>query len=161
MFVPVIEAKSANTYAIVDGTMAEKTNTSRYTDYDVMYSFDAYWFISSGSTKGALGFGRLCLTFNNAYAEELDNRENYFGMSVDEVMYAAETLPPRLEDGRRYGGVRPKKVSTDMIALFGNQKAWSAGVPDEVFRNLVETWFNMPQQPQGTTNWLKVQKNRR
>lgn len=161
MLVPVINAKGANTYAIVDGTMTENISTYRYTDYDVMYSFDAYWFVSSGSTKGALGFGKLCMTFHNAYAEELDNRADYTGMSVDEVLHIAETLPPRFDEDRRYAGARPKKVSTDMSVLFGNGKAWSAGVSDDVFRNLVEAWFNMPQQPQGTTNWLKVQKNRR
>ena len=155
MFVEHYELDSPNTYAIVDGSMKER-KAIWHGDFSI-YTFNAYWIVRKGKTKGSLAYGELTVDFNNDYAKELNNRHDYKNLSVDDVLGFAEDLPEREID--RYQRVRPKSVKTNASAIFGNGNVWTSGVKDEVFKELVDAWFNPPQFPEGTSKWMKLIKS--
>lgn len=156
MFIKATDANSPNTYAIVDGSMVEK-----HIDYHdtTTYSFDTYWFVSKGATKGGLAFGKLIIEFHNDLAYEFDKRSHYHGMSVDEVLALSSDLPNAQNNPNSYVHYKAKSVKSLASAIFGDGNVWSSGVSDETFKKLVDTWFNMPNMPEGTTEWLKFKKN--
>lgn len=154
MFIEHDELDSPNTYAIVDGSMKERNTTWRG-DFSI-YTFNAYWIVRKGKTKGSLAYGELTVDFNNDYAKELNNRHDYKNLSVDDALGFAEDLPER--EIELYQRVRLKSVRIHASAIFGNGNVWTSGVKDEVFKELVDAWFNLPQLPEGTSKRMKLIK---
>lgn len=155
MFVENYELDSPNTYAIVDGSMEER-HTTWHGDFSI-YDFKAYWIVRKGKTKGSLAYGELVVGFNNDYAKELNNRHDYKNLSVDEVLGFAEDLPER--EIELYQRVRLKSVRIQASAIFGNGNVWTSGVKDEVFKELVDAWFNLPELPENVSRIVKLVKN--
>lgn len=157
MFVPHSDGYSPNTYAIVDQSMRE--SSSKRGNYSE-YSFDAYWIVSKSNTKGALAYGSLNVSFLNDYAMDFDNLPDYKNLSLQEVLnYSGEVKLRDVEyRGNGYFNHNPKETRGHASAIFGKGNAWTSGVEDEVFKQLVDAWFNLPALPLGTSGWLKFKK---
>jgi len=157
MFVPQSDGYSPNTYAIVDGTMKES-----YSEFGNRseYSFNAYWIVSKSNTKGALAYGNLKISFLNDYAMDLDGVSDYRHLSLQEVLnYSSEVKLKDVERrGNGYFNHNPKETRGHASVIFGKGNAWTSGVKDEVFKQLVDAWFNLPALPPGTSGWLKFKK---
>lgn len=159
MLIPVDMTESSNMYAIDLGSMRQKGSyigSWGYYNRDstfCVYTFDAFFFgkPSSPNRSKPLGIGTLDLLFDNGYAQEVDGLDTYEGMSVELVM--------DLCDNVKDGVISVKSVKTDLDALFGGGKVWSAEVSDEKYRTLVEAFFNLPQPPPGADGWFKRVKH--
>lgn len=160
MFVNVPDGRSPKTYAIIENSMVE--NHREYGN-ETVYDFNAYWFVDSGSTKGALAYGVLSLEFCDDFAPNLDGLMNYRNLNVQTVLDISDNLPesPNPNENTIPRSGYPKKVRTSAQVVFGNMNAWTSGVSDAIFKKVVDIWFNLPQQslPEGATKWLKFRKN--
>lgn len=155
LFIEYPELDSPNTYAIVDGSMKEEIR--RWRGNVVAYSFQAYWIVRKGATKGSLAYGTLTTEFNNDYAKELNNRDNYDNLGIEDVLGFSDNLPGRVVE--HYRNQLPKFVKSYATAIFGNGNVWSGGAADEDFKNLVDSWFNLPELPENASRVVKLVKS--
>lgn len=114
----------------------------------VGYHFKAYFFSMNQNTKGALCYGDLRILFDNRVARLYDGLASYNDLKVEDVLDYAENTQDK-----------SKQISTYSSALFGNGRVWSSGANDEIFRNLVDAWFELPEHPRGTDGWFKKVRN--
>lgn len=116
------------------------------------YTFPAYFLSTKQSTKGALSFGTVNISFSDYWAKEIDGLDTYGGLTAQEVLDLAENV----KEGRD----KVKEISTLTQGLFGNRCAWTdKTMSDEAYRDLVEAKFALPDVPKGMTGWFKFYKN--
>lgn len=174
MFRAVEDGEGRDVFAFVDNAdvVVREDKNSGWS----FYSMKAFWFVSSGATEGALAYGDVIFSFNNYFAPLLNAREDYRDLSVEEIFELAgreKKLPAEREIQREEsrGGnyvhhftTKGKDVASRAHALFGLGVTWNDHDPrdsergDQVFKELVDTWFALPDMPEGTSRWMKYSK---
>lgn len=157
MFVPVVDdnISSGEVYTFAPDTLKNSLSLSFHNDLSC-YSVAAHWMVRKGATAGALAYGHVFFEFDNESSLELDGLDNYKELSWDKIMLLAD----RKKRSDNYGYA--KNVRTSASIIFGNGSVWadSGECDDEQFRDLVNTWFALPNVPEGSDAWVKLKKNK-
>lgn len=137
------------------GLNLDSMKESHYSESSI-YSFKAYWLknIVESEKYATLCQGKVELSFDSRYAQELDQRPHYRNMSIEEVFSLARPLVKKKSD--RGFTVNAKKISSYAIMQFGRGSIWVSdqNMNEYDFRDHVNAWFDLPNLPEGF-EWIK------
>lgn len=158
MLIPEDFGRGEKAYALKPDEMTSGTRwyygySRANDDRIVVYKIPAYSLSTKTKTRGALVFGYIEVIFDSDCAQELDGLDSYKNLSVDQVLDLADNV-------KRPQVPHKKEIKMHTEAIFGNGRMWTLeGRTDDMNRQLVDAWFNLPEVPEGMDAWFRLYKN--